>query len=215
MTMLLALTSCKRLATAVSFEGEIEMSMSAGPTVPGLAMTTVMTIKGDKIRTEMKGMMSYVSITDMGAKKSWVLETTGHTYSEIDLSKTTTPPSTTPKPAAKVVKTGRTDKIAGYSCDVYAIDDPATSMHLEACSASGINLIAFGMSNPFGMLAKGGGNEDVLTQLVSHGFPLRIAYLDASGAPMMKMEATRVEKKSVPDSEFTVPTGYTKTASPI
>jgi hypothetical protein len=211
--VLVVTPSCKRIAAAVSFEGEIEMSMGGA----GVGMTTLMTIKGDKIRTDMKGLMSYASITDMGAKKTWVLDTAAHTYTEMDLSKT--PKPTTPPPAkspAKVTKTGRTDKIAGYACDIYTIDDPTLAMHLEACSASGISLVAFGLSNPFGLLAPGQkGNDDMFTQLVSHGFPLRIAYLDASGAPLMKIEATRVEKKSVPDSDFAIPAGYTKTASPI
>jgi hypothetical protein len=108
------------------------------------------------------------------------------------------------------VKTGRSDKVAGYSCDVYAIDDATYSpVRTEVCTASGLSMLALGLSNPFSAFA---GGNDVWSEILSHGFPLRIAMLDpTSGAPMMKMEATRIERKSIPDADMRVPTGYTKT----
>ncbi len=201
------------LASLVSFEGDIEMSMSYGA-IGGVALpplTTTFTIKGDKIRVASKGIAAFASITDMGAKKTWMLDDTAHTYTEIDLSAATAATSS-PKatPASKAVNTGRTDKVAGYTCDVYEIHD--ASSRTEACMASGISMIALGLSGPFSAFSKG---NDAWSQLLSHGFPLRIAVLDPSGAPVMKMEAVRVEKKSVPDADMRVPAGYTKTASPF
>jgi hypothetical protein len=188
-------TSCKRIASAISFEGVIEMSLGTGAT----ATTTV---------TEVKGLGGFVTITDMGAKKTWMLDSSGKTYTETDLSAAAkAAPAAPPKPPAKLTKTGRSDKIAGYACDVYAIDEPASSMHTEACVASGISLVAFGLTSPFAFMGK---EDDVWAELVSHGFPLRVEMMTASGAPFVKMEATRVEKKSLPDSDFQVPPGYTK-----
>jgi len=59
------------------------------------------------------------------------------------------------------------------------------------------------------------GGDDAWSDVLSHGFPLRVTMRDASGKPLMNLEATRIEKKSIPDSELEVPAGYTKSKSPI
>jgi outer membrane lipoprotein-sorting protein len=218
----LALASCKlrgaglsKLASLVSFEGEIDMSIGmAVPSTPGVASTIKLEIKGDKMRTETPG-LGFVNITDAGKKKTWLLEPTAHTYTEMDLSSATAATATAPttKSKATVVKTGRSDKVAGYSCDVYEVDDPSGAMsHTELCMASGLSMLAMGLTGPFAMFTKG---NDAWSDVLSHGFPLRMIMRDASGAPLMKMEATKIEKKSLPDSEFEVPPGYTKTPSPF
>jgi len=198
------------LASLVSFEGDIEMSMDYGTLVPGAslpAITTTFTIKGDKIRVQSKGLAGFVTISDMSAKKTWMLDSSAHTYTEIDMAALSATTASA-KPPAKVKKTGRTDKVAGYACDVYELDD--ATMRTETCVASGLSMMALGLSGPFGAFTKG---NDGWSEVLSHGFPLRITMLDASGKPMMKMEATRIDKKSVPDADMRVPPGYTKTPS--
>jgi hypothetical protein len=72
--------------------------------------------------------------------------------------------------------------------------------------------MALGLGGPFSTFAT---SNDAWGEVLSHGFPLRVVMRDPSGAPIVKMEATRIEKKSVPDSELAIPAGYTKTTSPI
>jgi hypothetical protein len=209
------------LASLVSFEGEIDMSVSMMlPSMPAKMPSTMATlkleIKGDKSRTETPG-LGMASISDATAKKMWMLDPTARTYTELDLAtagKAVAAASTAaPKPKTKVTKTGRTDVVAGYSCDVYEVDDPSGAMaHTELCMASGLSMMALGLTGPFSMLSAG---DDEWKDVLSHGFPLRVLMRDATGAPLVKMEATRIEKKSLPDSEFQVPPGYTKTASPF
>jgi hypothetical protein len=202
--------SCKghfveTLATLVSFEGDIEMSMSTPVGGAGSSMT--LEIKGDRVRTE-TGLLgsSFVSITDTRAKKSWTINNAARTYTEIDLSTVASATTATAKSTAKATNTGRHEKIAGYACDVWAIDDLPAS-HTELCMASGVSMIAFGMSGPFAMLAKG---DDAWGQVMSKGFPMRVEMFDTHGTSMMKLEVTRVTKKSLPDSDFQIPAGYTK-----
>ena len=212
---LAAVTSCKvkglgALASLVAFEGEIDMSMTMAM-APATGMTASFEMKGMKMRTETKGLGSFVSITDAEAKKSWTIDNTAHTYTEIDLAKLSSTPSVPGvKSTAKARNLGRSDKVAGYSCDLWEVAD--TTMTTELCLASGLSMLALGLSGPFSMFAKG---DDAWSQVLSHGFPLRMVMSDPSGRPMMKMEASRIDKKSIPDSEFTVPAGYTKMPSPI
>ena len=129
----------------------------------------------------------------------------------IDLSKmSSTSTASAVKSTAKARNLGRSDKVSGYSCDLWEVVD--TTMTTEICVASGLSMLALGLSGPFSMFAKG---DDAWSQVLSHGFPLRMVMTDGSGKPLMKMEATRIDKKSVPDSEFAVPAGYTKMPSPI
>jgi hypothetical protein len=209
------LPTCKPLASLVTFEGEIEMSTSTGPATPTPGFSVLFEMKGDKVRTESKGVAglgSFVSITDASAKKTWTVDNTARTYSEIDLSALKAPSSTPKTPPPKIVKTGRSDKVAGYACDVYEYEDTTSAaIRTEVCTASGLSMLALGLSSPFSAFAK---SDDAWSAILEHGFPLRIALLDAkTGAPMMKMEATRIERKSVPDADLRVPPGYAKTAS--
>ena len=209
---LASVTSCKNgvgaLASLVAFEGKIDMTVTM-PISPTSTLMTSYEVKGKKIRTETKGVIGVVNITDTDAKKSWLIDDAARTYYEIDLEKAIATSKATAA-TSKARSLGKSDKVAGYSCDLWEVAD--TTMRAEVCVASGLSMIALGLSGPFSMFAKGG---DAWSEVMSRGFPLRMVMSDASGAVMMKMEATRIEKKSLPDSEFQVPAGYTKTASPI
>lgn len=213
------------LASLVGFEGEIDMQITM-PALAGLGvgggaaapMTINMKLKGDKIRMEytMPGLPSArgsATIIDGAAKKSYTLMPTTKEYLETDLdpkkggAPTAPPPSTKPKPV--VTKTGRTEKIAGYSCEVVTVAEPGTRAHSELCVSRGLSFLGMGVG-PFSKL----GSEAGLGDALEGGFPLRLETFDTSGASMMKMEATRIDKTSEPDSDFQVPPGYTKMASP-
>ena len=201
--LLVMLVSCKRLARAVSFEGEIEMGMSSS-LVPGPAMTTVVTMKGDRVRTEWKG-TGTATIMDGSSKKTYVLDPSSKSYTEIDLSAATVAAKTSKAAPPKVTKMGKSDTVAGYPCEVYVVED--STSRIEVCAATGMSLLAFGLTNPFATFM---GNDDSWASVFSKGFPLRVAVRDPSGAPLMKIEATRVDRKSIPDSEFEIPAGFTK-----
>ena len=205
---LVFVVGCKlhSLASAVSFEGEIDMSVSSPSAALG-STTLKIEMKGAKSRAEagLAG-FSMVTLTDGDAKKVRTLEPMTHTYTETDLDALARATRTS---TAKVTarKTGRSDKVAGDDCDVYEIDDPSgMASHTEFCMASGLGMLALGLTGPFAMYGKDGTWGDVL----SHGFPLRVVLRDARGATVATIEATRIDRHAVPDSTFEIPAGYTK-----
>lgn len=197
------------LASLVGFEGEIDMSIG----MPGLGgsskITTTLKLKGEKMRMEYGGMLGSAGsvIYDADAKKTYMLMPATHQYTETDLTKlpSSTPSPSTPKPVAK--KTGTTDRIAGYECENWVITTPGSPSVSELCVSHGLTFYAMGFG-PFASLGSGG--EAFGGALDGGGFPLRMRILDASGKETMRMEATRIEKKTEPDSEFEIPAGYTK-----
>jgi hypothetical protein len=196
------------LAALVSFEGEIEMRTKGGSgAFTGFA--TVFRIKGPKLRSEMSALgTDYVNISDMETKKSLSLDTKRRTYTETDLSAS----KTSSRSTTKAVATGRTDRVAGYACDVYEIEDTSApgTPPAEICVASGISTVAFGLSGPFSYFTNRSNDDDAWGAALSHGFPLRITLRDPKGSPVMTLEATRVDKKDEPDSLFEAPAGYAK-----
>jgi hypothetical protein len=192
------IASCKLhgLASVVSFEGEIEMSTGIG--------TATMKIKGAKMRSEATG-LGVVSIVDSDAKKSWSLDPATRTYREMDLAALSKSSRAAPS-SSTLVKTRRSDTVAGRSCDIYEIRDGGAVV-ADVCAASGIGMMAMGLGGPFSAFAAG---DDAWSEAYSRGFPLRIVLRDPKGAPLMKIEATRIERKSVPDADFQIPAGYTK-----
>lgn len=100
-----------------------------------------------------------------------------------------------PKPEAPECKaTGKSDVVAGYSCDVCVSETPEKKT--EVCSASG--LAFFG----FGKLA-----EAMHAKFT--GFPLRAVVTDkATSKEIERTEVTKIEKKSLGDELFVVPPGY-------
>ncbi|HEY1955772.1 MAG TPA: DUF4412 domain-containing protein [Polyangiaceae bacterium] len=206
------LASCKlrSLQNLVSFEGEIDMSITMS--LGSLGSSAIkMEMKGDKARMEVAmGSVSAVSITDASQQKMWTLMPATHQYSEMDLGAAAAAAKARshPKPKTSAHKTGRTDKVAGYDCDVYEIDDPSGALsHSEVCLASGLSMLSLGLSGPFAAFAK---DDDTWGDLLTHGFPLRFVMRDASGAQTMTMEATHIERKKIADADFEIPAGYTK-----
>ncbi|HEX7602854.1 MAG TPA: DUF4412 domain-containing protein [Polyangiaceae bacterium] len=196
------------LATLVGFEGEIDFSI----TMPGPASTTLK-MKGDKMRMEFGGIAgaaagtSGATIVDGAAKKTYTLMPATKEYLETDLSALPSSPPAAGTPKAKATNTGRTDKVAGYSCDIWTITSPGLKVDSELCVAHGLTFLAMGVG-PFAGLGTGG--DAWGEALNGGGFPLRMRVFDTPGHEMMHMEATRVEKKSEPDSLFEIPAGYTK-----
>jgi hypothetical protein len=236
--LLLSTTSCKKLfslgkgdggaagsgilstlATLVGFEGEIDMNIDmgvAGAAVGMAGMTVNMKIKGDRVRIErsvpgVPSSLTGATIIDGGKKKSYMLmpATKEYMVTELEVAMTTATTGTPAAPKPVITKTGRSDKVAGYACDIVTVTTAGTGERTEFCMSKGLTLFGMGMG-PFSSFGKGSGYDEVFKE----GFPLRIEVFDPSGARTMKAEATRIEKKQEPDSEFEVPVGYTEMSMP-
>lgn len=115
---------------------------------------------------------------------------------------------------AEIEVTGKTETILGYKCSQVLIKDKGTVT--ECWLAEG--LAAFqGMSGgPGGGGGMFGGKKSVSAAKWEEalkgkeGFPLRVITRDAKGKDTFKMEATKIEPGSLPDSLFVPPAGYEK-----
>lgn len=204
-----------------SFEGDITMMMKNAKSAP---KTFTMGMKSPKFRVDAgpelapdNPMMSQgvALILDPPAKKAYALITAKKQAVVIDLDKaktmklpqmngrpgTPSAPSAPPEPP-KIEDTGKKDTVAGYTCEIWKITEK-DGKHAEACLAEGIkwmDLTDLGMQNPeFAAAAALSG--------MNH-FPLRLVSYDAANVEQTRMEAQKIEKKSLDDAHFAVPPDY-------
>lgn len=106
-----------------------------------------------------------------------------------------------------VTKTGKSDKVAGYPCEIYLSKESDDNSTSELCVAKGIsNAAIYGFIA--GDLSGHGGYPAWFRDLVKDGgFPLRMIDRNESGEEESRSEAT-VEAKRLDDSLFAAPPGY-------
>lgn len=202
-----------------TFEGEITMSVSGASAGTSAPKQMVFGIKSPKVRLDTTGGPAGPAggegaafIIDPPAKKGYMLIAAQKKAMVIDFDKAKqgaaglpggkggavpAPPSEPPK----IEKTGKTDVVAGYECEEWKITSKTS--RVDMCVAEGIrwlDLGDLGMSSPEVSLAAAATNAD--------RFPLRVIGYDAKGAQTSRMEATKIEKKTLDASRFTVPADY-------
>lgn len=183
------------------FEGAITMNNTNGDKPP---KTITYEVKGTKMRfegpEEHGPMAGGYMIFDTAAKKMTAVNDAKKTAMVMDVGAMggmtpTGAPGMPAGPKPNVEKTGKTDTVAGYSCDVWKMTE-ASGEKTEACVAKGISFPAMGRHA--GWMSS-----------LEDGFPLRAISYDAAGKEKSRMEVTKIEKKSIDDSQFQVPAGYT------
>ncbi|MEI9921177.1 MAG: DUF4412 domain-containing protein [Bacteroidota bacterium] len=114
--------------------------------------------------------------------------------------------SNVPQKTPKITKTSETQKIAGYTCTKYIIEQsgfdgkPLNTNYWATNEIKGIDLKA---------LAKQAGSQNqtlIFTEI--DGVPLKTEVLTPQGT--MVMECTEVKKESLPASTFALPAGYSE-----
>ena len=211
------------------FEGEIALSMqdkkSGKP-----PMNLVYEVKQPKMRLDLPpdmmaqagsakpmgfGGKNMWALVDPPQKKMWVVSDDDKKALVFDMNKMAddakrfrggsapsapNAPSAPSKPPPKIEKTGKKDKVCGYTCEIWNVTEETKKM--EICAAEGIawfDLRSMGtIDAKTAMLAE-------LTDM--NHFPLRVVETE-NGAETERMEATRCEKKSMADARFTVPPNY-------
>lgn len=178
------------------FEGEVTMDT----THKGDAKTTmVYAVKGDKFRLDMpknaRGDAGYM-LFDNGLKKMFMVSDTRKSAIAIDMAKAKADAAAASKAdPPKVTKTGKSDTVAGYACEIWKIEQK--DRKTEACMADGL-----------AWFSAGGSDADSWLNDMSGRFPLRVIRFDATGAEDSRMEVTKVERKSEDAARFEVPAGY-------
>ena len=114
------------------------------------------------------------------------------------------------KKAGNLVRTGKTDTILGYPAE--QLIDKSDEGTTEIWGAKGMGYFA----GLHGMRRSGAGGSSDSTpswakELKEQGFfPLRVISKGSDGSEKTRMEATKVEKKTLDGSLFTAPADYKK-----
>lgn len=194
-----AAVSCKKdKGFGSTFEGEITMHMvRAGAPEEDM----VVKAKGDKMRIDTND--AYL-LYDPGSNKLTMVSAKQKSFMDLDFSKPGAPQANTSGDTATIDKSGKHETIAGIDCENWTAHDPSGKKS-EVCIAQGI---AF-----FDMGSMKGGTSTIGKEMREKKlFPLRSVEYDAAGKEISRMQVTKVDKKSIDDSEFVVPKDFTKAA---
>lgn len=184
-------------AAHAQFEGTITMRLSS--TSGGSNMQYSM--KGDRLRID-------IGAADLGM---YVLADNGRmtmvmpaqkVYFQPQLPAAATQGKATSKVSVKA--TGRTETIAGYKCEHYTISGGDDGQY-DACLSKELGTFMQPM-NPMAGRGAANASSDVLAHLGGNAFPLKVQKVGGATT----LEVTKIDKKSLDESLFTVPSSYRK-----
>lgn len=218
-----ALLTAVQTFAAGAFEGKVSLAMTAGK---GQTMNLDYSMKGRRLRTDMNAEGHQMSsIMDLDKLEMLMLMPEQQMYMVMPIKKPIEQAmEKSAESSAEVEVTGKTETILGYKCSQILIKDKGSVT--EAWVAEGLGAFmglgqGGGGGNPMaGMFGgggrKGGGNAAKWEEALKGkgGFPLRVITHDAKGRDSFKMEATKIEPGSLPDSLFSPPAGYQKFEMP-
>lgn len=198
------------LPFARAFEGKVSLALTPER---GQPMNMDYSIKGQKIRMDMNARGTQAAmIMDTAKQEMLMLMPDQQMYMVMPMKKAMDQAmEKAGASTADVEITGKTETILGYKCSQILVKDKGTVS--EAWVAEGLGSF-MGMSGGGGGMFGGGKPaaaakwEEVIKS--KGGFPLRVITRDASGKQISKMEATKIEPGSLPESMFAPPAGYQK-----
>jgi hypothetical protein len=212
----LAVLSAASVAMAQPpFEGVVTMRMSGrgGPGAPpggASAQEIEYSISGRRMRMSIAGPAGGMTMLMLPAdKKIYMLMAAQNAYVEMpmaDVAATAERAQATSPTDVKVVRTGKVETVAGYRCEHLALTatTPAGPQTTDACVSK--ELGAF--TNP--MSGLGAKSPSWQTSLEQQGFPLKVTTPDG----VVALEVTKIEKKRLPNTLFTIPESYTRMQAP-
>jgi Domain of unknown function (DUF4412) len=206
LSVILSLT-CAEAAHAADFEGVIHMRNTSKNRTSEFDWYA----KGDKGRMEIQA--------QDGRKMFWIMDGKNRRmimpmpeqkmYHEISLGDGEAMEAV---PDFEFVRTGKTETIAGHTCEIILIKDKKTNKtNSEVCVAKGLGaFMATGDMGRPGQRAEPAWVKQFREQFKEGGFPLRTIMRHDDGSEETRMEVTTVEKKRLDDALFTVPADYKK-----
>lgn len=197
------------------FEGEITMTVQSRAQKPH---PMVFGIKSPKVRIDANGVDNpsfgasngeISVIADPPAKKAYVLIAKAKTAMQIDFEKMKAQRAAAGKPGTgavvnevpKIEKLGTKEVIAGYECENWKVS--GSKSRADMCVAEGIkwvDLSDLGMASPEVALAAAAAD--------ANRFPLRVVAYDDKGLESTRMEATKIDKKTLDPNRLVVPPDY-------
>jgi len=210
------------------FEGTIAMKMET-ENQKGMEMTYFLKGQHTRIETKLPNLPdgSGVMLWDLQAGKMTTLIPARKMYMTMDLKES----AESLKEAAKEMKkakgeeeetkfpkltpTGKQETVAGYKCEHWLMGE---KQNIDMCVAKGLGYFGMGgqmggsgslkslMFNPK-LLAAAAAHPEWVKFLQGGAFPLKLTTME-DGKAKMTMEATKIERKALDDSLFTIPPGY-------
>lgn len=188
-------------AVAQSFEGVISFDATSNQITSAFDYY----VKGSQVRIEVgaSGRQGAAVIIDSKKKLATMLVPGSAMYMEFDLAKQTAGKGNPPAEGVVLTRTGRTDEIAGQECEEFAAS--SQSMKAEVWAVAG-----FGSFMQFDPSPKSTRPSLSLERkLAQQGlFPLRMVVRDLSGKEQSRIEAKRIEERSLDSRLFTIPAGW-------
>jgi outer membrane lipoprotein-sorting protein len=194
---------------ANAFEGKITLAVTDPR---GSTMNMDYSMKGAKIRMDMKAHDNEAAmIMDVPKQEMIMLMTDQRMYMVMPMKKAMDKAmEQAGANTADVEMTGKTETILGYKCSQILVKDKGNVT--EVWVADGLGNF-MGMNNGGGPFGGGRGPQSAKWEAVlkgKGGFPLRVTTRDAAGKQVSKMEATKIEPGSLPDSLFAPPADFQK-----
>lgn len=196
---------------AGAFEGKVSLALTADR---GRAMNMDYSLKGQKVRMDMNAEGNQVAmIMDVAKQEMIMLMPDQQMYMVMPMKKAMEQAmEKAGANTADVEVTGKTETILGYKCNQILVKDKGSVTEVWAAEGLGAFMGLSGNNPMGGKPANAAKWEEVLKS--KGGFPLRVLTKDAAGKQTYKMEATKVEAGSLPDSLFAPPAGFQKFSMP-
>ncbi|MBS0184493.1 MAG: DUF4412 domain-containing protein [Nitrospira sp.] len=169
-------------------------------------------LKGDKARVESSrgdGQM-HVMIFDAQTRMMQMAMPGQKRYMEISMDGERGEYVTDAFEKQAVERTGKTDKIAGYSCEIWRITDKEENrLKSDVCVAKGFGKAATFWIDPKEM--RRSSQPSWVKRLVEEGgFGLRSIHYDDAGKESFRTEVTSIDKKSLENALFAFPADWVR-----
>ncbi|HVT73280.1 MAG TPA: DUF4412 domain-containing protein [Lacunisphaera sp.] len=211
---------------AEAFEGKVSFALSGDR---GHGQNMDYSIKGQKLRVDFDAQgHAASSIMDLDKLEMTMLMPEQGMYMVMPIKKPVEQAAQhATEGTAEVERTGRTETILGHKCDELVVKDKGTTTNMWVASDlgtfMGLGGGAGGRPSGGGLGGMFGGGHKASSSAGAKweealkgkgGFPLRVISHDAAGKESFKMEVTKIEPGSLPDSLFQPDPGLKKFQMP-
>lgn len=208
---------------AEAFEGKVTLTVTSEK---GKTQDLNYTMKGQKMRMDINAEgHQAITIMDMGKLEMMILMPEQQMYMVMPMKQAVNNAMEHAEKSgamsSDITRSGKTEKILGYTAEQILVTDQEKGTVTELWVARDLGVfmgLGGGGGGPMGGMggrrnsAAAAKWEEVLKG--GGGFPLRVISRNASGKQVMKMEATKIDPSSQPDSLFVPPDDYKKFSMP-
>jgi hypothetical protein len=217
-----ALLTASVSSAADAFQGKVSHAITSGK---AKSQTLNYSIKDQKLRMDMEAEgHSVATIMDMGKLEMLMLMAEQKMYMVMPMKKPIEQAQAQAQArqgesTADIEFTGKTDTILGYKCNQILVKDKGTVTEMWVAEGLGM-FMGLGQQGGGGGGMFGGGHKSANAAKWEEalkgkgGFPLRVISTDPKGKESFRMEATKIEPGTLPDSLFVPPAGYQKFQMP-